>query len=99
LPLPATGLLTGARGGGALAGSNKDEAAGNLTIGPEKASDPAFLEHLETQMGGRKPITPDAEDLDEAARADTIEEQANQYRLAQARKMLRMYSEWKAAQN
>jgi hypothetical protein len=65
----------------------------------KKLADPAFLEHLETRTGGRKPITPDAEDLDEAARADTIEEQANQYRLAQARKMLRMYTEWKAAQN
>jgi hypothetical protein len=59
--------------------------------------DPAFLEHLKSQTGGI--IRPDPEDIDRSVPAGTIEEQAEQYRLAQTRKMLRLYLAWKAVQD
>ena len=41
-------------------------------------------------------IEPDAEDFDQTIRAETEREQANEYRLAVARKMIRLCREWKA---
>jgi hypothetical protein len=58
---------------------------------------PRFLAWIEAREG-RFPIQPDPQDLDESVVAETEEEQAHQWRLAQARKMLRLYRVWKADQ-
>jgi hypothetical protein len=64
---------------------------------PAKAlEDPAFLEHLKSQTGGI--IRPDPEDIDRSVAADTLEEKAERYRLAQTQKVQRLYRAWKAAQ-
>src|SRR5262249_39929861 len=60
--------------------------------------EPAFLAYLEAETGG-KPVKPDDEDFDLKARPVTEAEQAHEYRLAQARKILRLHKEWKANQN
>jgi hypothetical protein len=59
--------------------------------------DPAFHAYVRQRVG--MPVTPDEEDFDWTAPAHTQAEQAHQYRLAQARKLLRLYREWKAGQN
>jgi hypothetical protein len=61
-------------------------------------ADPRFLEWLASRIGG-KPIQPDRQDHDLNAHAVTDEEGANQYRLARARKLLRLWKEWKAEAN
>jgi hypothetical protein len=69
-------------------------------LGPEKMKDledPAFLEHVRQQFPG--PVRPDDEDYDMTARPQTTEEEADQYWVAQARKLMRMYREWKAGKN
>jgi hypothetical protein len=59
---------------------------------------PAFLEYLRQQgIVGR--INPDSEDFDWSAPAQTNKERAEQYRLAQARRLIRMYRDWKAKGN
>jgi hypothetical protein len=44
------------------------------------------------------PIKPDEQDYDPTSQAHTPEEQAHQYRLAQGRKMQRLYNEWRSLQ-
>jgi hypothetical protein len=69
-------------------------------LGPENVEDlhdPDFLAYLKKRAGF--PIKPDAQDVDWLISAETEAEQAHQYRLAQARKMLRVYGEWKAGLN
>lgn len=59
--------------------------------------DPAFLLHL----AGRLPageVTPDPEDIDRTAPTGSAADQADQHRQAQARKLLRLYGQWKARQ-
>ena len=67
---------------------------------PEHVEDlhnPRFLAYLKKRASF--PIKPDAQDYDWMIAAKTEAEQAQQYRLAQARKMLRLYGEWKAGLN
>jgi hypothetical protein len=56
---------------------------------------PAFAAYLRTL--GR--IEPDTEDLDTTATPSTDAECAREYRLAQGRKIMRIYRDWKARQN
>lgn len=63
----------------------------------EDLHDPRFLAYLKKR--GRFPIVPDAQDYEGMLSVETEAEQAHQYRLAQARKMLRLYGEWKAGLN
>jgi len=68
-------------------------------VGPENIEglqEPAFLRYIDQQVAA--PIEPDDEDLDKSANPTTVKEQANEYRLAQARKLLRLYRQWKATQ-
>jgi hypothetical protein len=60
----------------------------------EDLKDPQFLEYLKTHVG--LPISPDHRGYNFSVVADTVEVQAHPYRLAEARKMLRLYREWKA---
>jgi hypothetical protein len=62
-----------------------------------RLEDLAFLQHLHSLTAGN-PVKPDKEDFDFTVPARTADEQAEQYRQAQARKLLRVYSEWKAKQ-
>jgi hypothetical protein len=59
--------------------------------------DPAFVAYLESYYQG--PIEPDKQDLDPTARRRTDKECAEQWRLAQGRKLARIFHEWKALQN
>jgi hypothetical protein len=60
--------------------------------------DPEFLRFVKGRFPGGK-VVPDDEDWDPDAIARTDEEAAHQYRLAQARKLMRMYAGWKASLN
>lgn len=60
--------------------------------------DPAFVRHLQDSVHGGK-IEPDNEDFDPLAPCGTKEEAAAAYRVAQAKKLMRMWGEWKAKQN
>jgi len=69
-------------------------------LGPEDVEDlhdPRFLACLKKRASF--PIQPDAQDYEGVIAAETEAEQAHQYRLAQSRKMLRLYGEWKAGLN
>jgi hypothetical protein len=69
-------------------------------LGPysmKEMENPAFLEYIRQQCG--MPVPPDKEDYDLTVFPRTEEEAGHQYRLAQSRKLLRMYREWKATQN
>lgn len=65
---------------------------------PKDLEDPAFLKFLEGKSPGG-PIEPEWQDFDATANPRTEAEQAEQYRLAQARRLIRLYQEWKAGQN
>jgi hypothetical protein len=68
------------------------------TMEMKDLEDPAFLKFVgERFPGGR--VEPDDEDYDPDAIARTDEEAAHQYRLARARKLMRMYAGWKASLN
>jgi hypothetical protein len=72
-----------------------------MVMGPTKAADlgdPAFIVYLDTLFPDRK-IKPDPEDFDLNANPKTVAEQASEYRSAVARKIIRLYGQWKAAQN
>src|SRR5207237_5460600 len=62
---------------------------------PSQLNDPAFLAWLHQLP---QPVRPDGRDYDLAAEAVTVEELANQYRHAQARKLLRLYRQWQGEQ-
>jgi hypothetical protein len=55
---------------------------------------PAFLKYAKARAG--QPIKPDDEDFDKTVSAHTVAERAEQYRMAQARRLIRLYREWKA---
>ena len=58
-------------------------------------TDPKFLGWIDKVHGGR--IEPDPQDFDHSADARLLHQQAEQYRLAQARKLMRLYKEWNAS--
>jgi hypothetical protein len=60
--------------------------------------DPAFLEHMQLQFASDQ-FVPDDEDLDLSADVSTRSRAKKAYRMAQARKLARMYRDWKAAGN
>ena len=60
--------------------------------------DPAFLEYVRKLSGG-KPITPDPKDFDQTVSTHTPKEQAEQYRKAQAKKLMRLCEQWRAGRN
>ena len=59
-------------------------------------SDPKFLDYLVKTFP--KGIVPDKTDFDSEAWEAMEAEQAEKYRLAQARRLLRLFDEWKAKQ-
>jgi hypothetical protein len=61
-------------------------------------NDPAFLEHMQMQFANDQ-FVPDDEDLDLSADVSTRSRAKTAYRMAQARKLARMYRDWKAAGN
>jgi hypothetical protein len=72
---------------------------GSLSVRPadaEQLHDPAFLAYVRERFPGG-PVKPDPEDYDREAPANTHAEWAEEYRLAQARKLLRMWADWKAS--
>jgi len=60
--------------------------------------DPAFLSYLHEKYPD-SPIKPEKEDYDPSASPRTVAEEAHEYRLAQARRLLRIHQEWKQSQN
>jgi hypothetical protein len=69
-----------------------------IPVEQQSFNDPAFLAYLRT-LYPDGPVTPDPQDYDVGATADTQEEQARQYRLACAGKVVRLYRQWKAEQS
>ena len=65
---------------------------------PDDLTDPKFLADLE-QRGQGRPVEPDGQDFDQKVRPFTVAEQAEEYQLAHARKMIRLFREWKRDQN
>lgn len=67
----------------------------------QRPEDSAFLAYVRQQNGPNGGLVPDQEDYDQDAlrRVSSDKEAAEQYRLAQSRKLLRMWREWKASQN
>jgi hypothetical protein len=63
----------------------------------DQLEDPEFMRWLNKRFPG--PQKPDEEDCDRSVHAATTAEKAHQYRLAQARKLMRLWGAWKAAQN
>ena len=59
---------------------------------------PEFVEYVVRQFPDDH-VLPDDRDFDRSVNVSTDVQAAIQYRLAQARKVLRMYRAWKAAQN
>ena len=59
--------------------------------------DPAFLQWVVDNHGA--PLRPDVQDCDPSAPAHTEEEAVAQYRLGQARKLIRLFHVWKAGQD
>jgi hypothetical protein len=61
-------------------------------------NDPEFLEHMRTQFPNNH-ILPDDEDFDLSADVSTSARAKKAYRKAQARKLARIYRDWKAVGN
>jgi hypothetical protein len=62
----------------------------------KELEDPAFLQHLKQTQ--KTPIVPDDQDYDHEARPVTEAERAHEYRLSQARKLMRLYRVWELRQ-
>jgi hypothetical protein len=62
---------------------------------------PEFLAWLDRVKGGPGPIRPDKQDYDPSADPESMTDAqaAQQYRLACARKLMRLWEEWKASSN
>jgi hypothetical protein len=56
--------------------------------------DPRFMAYVKEHTG--LPMRPDPEDYDRSVAEETEAEQAHQYRMAQARKLLRLYRRWQS---
>jgi hypothetical protein len=63
----------------------------------DQLDDPEFMRWVDAHFPGQ--LKPDEEDFDWSAHAVTTAERGNQYRLAQARKLMRLWGAWKALQN
>jgi hypothetical protein len=61
--------------------------------------DPAFRSYLRERFPPDGVIEPEGEDIQPKARPATDAECAHEHRLAQARRMVRLWQEWKAKQN
>ena len=61
-------------------------------------ADPVFVEHVRNAFPD-KCVCPDDEDFDLSADISTEERAKKAYRKAQAQKLIRMFREWKVAQN
>jgi hypothetical protein len=70
-------------------------------LGPDEADnleDPQFLAWVKDKYG--MPLTPDSQDYGTVTGVRlTTEQKTERYRKAQREKLLRVYREWKAAQN
>jgi hypothetical protein len=69
-------------------------------LGPDSAdglTNPLFVAHI--KRNHPFPFKPDDMDFDGSVTATTDEERREQYRLAQARKLMRLYRAWKQEQN
>ena len=60
--------------------------------------DPEFVEHVLREFPDDR-VLPDDRDFDLCVNVSTDVQIVEQYKLAQARKVVRMYRAWKAAQN
>jgi hypothetical protein len=65
------------------------------TASPQDLEDPDFFCWVRSQSGGGTG-EPDPEDYDQPAAAET---EAEIYRLAQARKLMRLWGQWKASRS
>jgi hypothetical protein len=77
-----------------------DQEALTMTIEPSEVddlTDPDFLKWVTQHHGS--PVEPDGPNFDRAAQPRTEKEQGHQYRLAQARKLMRLWGDWKATTN
>jgi hypothetical protein len=68
------------------------------TIPESELSNPAFIMHVRREFSN-KYILPDEQDFDASADVSTSMQAKAEYRKAQARKLVRLYRSWKAAQN
>ena len=59
---------------------------------------PGFVEHVLREFPDDR-VLPDDQDFDVSVNVSTDIQIVEQYKLAQARNVVRMYREWKAAQN
>jgi hypothetical protein len=59
---------------------------------------PEFVEHVVREFPDDR-VLPDDRDFDRSVNVSTDVQATEQYKLAQARKVVRMYRAWKAAQN
>jgi hypothetical protein len=66
---------------------------------PDELLDDAFVAYVRSEFPPDGKVQPDPQDYDPSARAETIEGQAAEYRLAQTRKIVRILREWTAQQN
>jgi hypothetical protein len=72
-----------------------------FTVGPIRAKDlvdAGFLEHFRRTYPDDR-VTPDARDYDHFVDVLTNDEASEQYRMAQARTLMRTYRKWKACLN
>jgi hypothetical protein len=73
--------------------------------GPTSAKDledSAFLRHISIMPGvfdDKGCVIPESQDYEPRASAPTVQRRANQYRRAQARRLIRLWREWKAQQS
>jgi hypothetical protein len=61
-------------------------------------TNPAFVDYVRIVFPDKR-VCPDDQDFDLSADTSTEERARNAYRRAQAQKLVRMFGEWKVAQN
>jgi hypothetical protein len=61
-------------------------------------TDPAFVDYVRSMFPDKR-VCPDDQDFDLSADISTEERARKAYRRAQAQKLVRMFREWKVAQN
>jgi hypothetical protein len=64
----------------------------------EDLNDAEFLKFVKKQCP-EGPVQPDGEDYSPTASSQTDEERADQYRLAQASKLMRLHRQWRAGRS
>jgi hypothetical protein len=60
---------------------------------------PEFVKYLKSKAGPNGWIEPEKKDFDSSKRPHTGAEQVDEYRLAQARRIIRLHNEWQAMRN